>query len=147
MSSRRWRGGRAFAPAAQGLVEFTGYTNTDLFTGQTLGPDLDRLRLIGAPAAVIYSIIITAPTIKFFIIGAALLPLVRREIFDTLQDPLRFSVGPIAAIDRLHSPIRRHAARVAAMIMCAIRVEIWIRRRERLLIEDELAGVSVPGLL
>ena len=79
--------GPAFAPAAQGLVEFTGYTNTNLFTGQALGPDLDRLRLIGAPAAVIYSIIITAPTIKFFIIGAALLPLVCRESFDTLHPP------------------------------------------------------------
>ena len=113
MSSRRRRGDRASSPAAQGLVECTGYTNTNLFTGQALGPDLDRLRLIRAPAAVVYSIIISAPTIKFFIICAAL-PLVRRESFDTFQDPIRFSVGPIAAIDRLHSPIRRHAARVAA---------------------------------
>ena len=156
MGSRRWRGGRAFAPAAQGLVEFTGYTNTDLFTGQTLGPDLDRLRLIGAPTAVVYCIIISAPAIKMFIriVGAAL-PLVCRESFDTLQDPLRFSVVPIAVIGRPRGPIRairrrhrRHAARVAAMIgFAAKRVKIWIRRRERLLIEDELAGVSVPGLL
>ena len=148
MSSRRRRGGRAFAPLAQGLVECTGYSNTNLFTGQALGPDLDRLRLIGAPAAVVHSIIITAPTIKFFIIGAALLPLVRREIFDTLQDPLRFSVGPIAAIDRLHSPIRRHAARVAARDdgpAAANRVEIWIHRREYPPIESELTGVGISG--
>ena len=101
------------------MVEFTGYTNTDLFTGQTLGPDLDRLRLIGAPTAVVYCIIISAPAIKMFIriVGAAL-PVVCRESFDTLQDPLRFSVVPIAVIGRPRGPIRairrRHAARVAA---------------------------------
>ena len=80
------------------MVECIGYTNTNLFTGQALGPDLDRLRLIGAPAAGVYSIIISAPAIKFFIIimGAAL-PLVCRESFDTLQDPLRFSSAGAAA--------------------------------------------------
>ena len=133
MSSRRRRGDRASSPAAQGLVECTGYTNTNLFTGQALGPDLDRLRLIGAPAAVIYSIIITAPTIKFFIIGAALLPLVCRESFDTLQDPLRFSVVPIAVIGRPRGPIRairrRHAARVAASGCLLVNFQACPKRR------------------
>ena len=48
-----------------------------LFNGQTLGPDRDRLRLIGAPAAVAVSLIISAPTLKFSTMGAALLPLLR----------------------------------------------------------------------
>ena len=41
--------------------------------------------------------------------------------------------------------VRRHAARIAAMHFVAMRVEIWIRRRERLLIEDKLAGVGIAG--
>ena len=133
-SSRRRRGGWVFAPAAQGLVEFTGYTNTDLFTGQTPGPDLDRLRLIGAPTAVVYCIIISAPAIKMFIriVGAAL-PLVCRESFDTLQDPLRFSVVPIAVIGRPRGPIRairrRHAARVAASGCLLVNFQACPKRR------------------
>ena len=84
----------------------SGMYNTNLFPGQALGPDLDRLRLIGAPAAVVYSVIISAPTLKFFIIEAAL-PLGRRKLFDTLQDPHRFSVVPIATrySDPNHSSI------------------------------------------
>ena len=134
MSSRRWRGGRAFAPAAQGLVECIGYTNTNLFTGQALGPDLDRLRLIGAPTAVVYCIIISAPAIKMFIriVGAAL-PVVCRESFDTLQDPLRFSVVPIAVIGRPRGPIRairrRHAARVAASGCLLVNFQACPKRR------------------
>ena len=133
--------------------------NTNLFTGQALGPDLDRLRLIGATAAVVHSIIITAPTIKFFIIGAALLPLVRREIFDTLQDPLRFSVVPVTLVSnprpcgkikvrgRLRGPIRaiirRHAARVAAVWRISTeREEVWIRRRDHTLFVAQIVG---PG--
>ena len=38
-----------------------------------------------------------------------------------------------------------HATRVAAIEFAAIRVEIWIRRRERLLIEDELTSVGISG--
>ena len=84
--------------------------------------------------------------------GAAL-PLVRRESFDTFQDPLRFSLGPIAGIGRARGLIRairrRHAARVAARdrdgTVAANSAEIWIRRREQLLIEDELTGVSISG--
>ena len=103
-----------------------GMYNTNLFPGQALGPDLDRLRLIGAPAAVVYSVIISAPTLKFFIIEAAL-PLGRRKLFDTLQDPLRFSVVPIATINHRRPFVRRHAARVAASSnFVAKREEIWI---------------------
>ena len=39
--------------------------------------------------------------------------------------------------------VRRHAARVAAINCVAKRGEIWIRRRERLLIEEELTGVGI----
>ena len=44
-------------------------------------------------------------------------------------------------------PVRAnwYAARVAARADAANRVEIWIRRREQLLIEDELTGVGISG--
>ena len=135
-----------------------GMYNTNLFPGQALGPDLDRLRLIGAPAAVVYSVIISAPTLKFFIIEAAL-PLGRRKLFDTLQDPLRFSVVPVTLVSnprpcgkikvrgRLRGPIRaiirRHAARVAAVWRISTeREEVWIRRRDHTLFVAQIVG---PG--
>ena len=68
------------------------------------------------------------------------MPTERREVGIWL--PLYLSRGHPRGLIR----VNRHAARVAAAcIYVAKGIEIWIRRREQLLIEDELTSVGISG--